>query len=162
MKEKLLGLCLVLVFLIGGISMLEEMKLISIWGSSSTRKENGDKRKKLASKKLKGLSAKNLYINQAWRQDFQKMMKKGQLPSAWLKISRVMYIPTDPATQELSKLLRPPVKIVESGTYRLEVTIISHQSDDYKTKIILQNNLVDSETDDTIWEHNKTYSLFRE
>lgn len=100
-----------------------------------------------------------LKINMTWKQDIKRLIEDAQIPMAWNEINQVMFLPTDPITVELAEKLVAPIRINSSGIYRLDISIISHQSEDEKTQIVLQHNLIDTRNDNTIWELNRTYNL---
>lgn len=146
MKQKILGLSFICLSIIGGLSLfLENENLINLDSKKTT----------ISSQK----TGKNIYINNIWKKDFQRLLTGGELPQAWTMINQIIFIPTDPLTKELSSYLKAPVKINSKGTYRLEITVITHQSEKNKTQILLQHNLIDSENENTVWELNKTYNL---
>lgn len=103
---------------------------------------------------------KDLVINQVWRSDFKKLIKKGLVPKAWTKISQVVFLPTDVLTKELMLYLQAPVKINKNGPYRLEVSIMSHKSEKNEAQLLLQHNIIDTENENTLWEMNRTYPLY--
>lgn len=145
MKNKVLGLALLTIAIIG-ISKL----LIIDKNKTSLYKTKSSKIKK---------NTKNIFINQVWHDDIKRLIKSGEIPNAWSKINQIIFIATDPETKELTKYLKAPVKINKSGEYRLEISVISHQSDLNKTQILLQHNIIQNDNDDTIWEINRTYNL---
>lgn len=148
MKQTALGLFFLAIALLGGMQLYldhiqSEAKQIQIFKLKQSKKLNN----------------KNLIINQTWRKDIERLIKNGEIPVAWGQISQVVFHPTDPLTTELASFLQAPVKINKEGVYRLEVSIITHQSEQNRTQILLQHNIVDIQSEDTIWELNKTYNL---
>lgn len=146
MKNKLLGIALILIAILGTIKLSMDDQLI----------HRKNKHLYRLNKKTK---TKPLFINKVWHADFDRLVESGDIPQAWSKINQIIFIPTDPATKELIKFLRAPVRINKAGKYRLEVTVISHQSDSERTQVILQHNIIQNDNDDTIWEINRTYNL---
>lgn len=149
MQVKILGFFLLLISVLGGLN------LIFVDQQSQSKSS-----KKFNIKSDKNLNNKKLIINKVWRTDFQRLLKSGEIPVAWGKINQVLFIPTDPLTVELAQYLQAPVKINKDGEYRLEVSIMSHQSDSDKTQVLLQHNIIDTQNENTIWELNKTYNLY--
>lgn len=147
MNQNFLGFFLLSVAILGGISLYSKHLDITQLNLNVKNSTHG----KLNKKKLK--------LNQVWKKDIQRLIESSEIPQAWNMINKVIFIPTDPATQKLSKRLIAPVKVNTQGIYRLEVSIISHKSDNDQTQILLQHNLVDSENENTIWELNRTYNL---
>lgn len=149
MQVKILGFFLLLISVLGGLN------LIFVDQQSSNKSPQ-----KLNIKSDKNANNKKLIINKVWRTDFQRLLKSGEIPVAWGKINQVLFIPTDPLTVELAQYLQAPVKINKDGEYRLEVSIMSHQSESDKTQVLLQHNIIDTQNENTIWELNKTYNLY--
>lgn len=149
MQVKILGFFLLLISVLGGLNLIfiDQQKSNT---TSKTIKIKSDKKS----------DNKKLIINKVWRTDFQRLLKSGEIPVAWGKINQVLFIPTDPLTVELAQYLQAPVKINKDGEYRLEVSIMSHQSDSDKTQVLLQHNIIDTKNENTIWELNKTYNLY--
>jgi hypothetical protein len=145
MKQNILGLSFLFISIVGGFAFLSE--------NSNLFKSN------INSKSHNSHKKPNIYINNVWKKDFQRLSASGQLPKAWGLINQIILIPTDPLTKELSMYLKAPVKVNKAGNYRLEVTIITHQSEKNKTQVLLQHNIIEVENENTIWELNRTYNL---
>lgn len=148
MKQNLLGLFFLLIAALGGFQLYVDSSQPSRSISASAE-----------AKSAKGTNNRKLIINKIWRSDIERLIEAGQIPQAWGQISQVVFHPTDPLTTELASVLQAPVLINKDGTYRLEVSIITHQSDQKRTQVLLQHNIVDIHDDNTIWELNKTYNL---
>ncbi len=149
MKIKIVGMFLILISILGGMNLLF---LDDISNSKQIKKS------KIRQNKI--IQKNRLIINELWREDYDRLLKSGKIPIAWVKVNKVIYIPTDSLTAELSAYLKAPLLIVKNGDYRLEVTVISHISENGKTQILLQQNIIDIQNENTVWEMNKTYNLY--
>lgn len=149
MINKVIGALFIFVALVGtGKLVFDEFKVNKPKANLNFKKSSIKNRKQLS-----------LDLNQRWRYDFEKLLKEGQLPNAWLLIKEIRFIPADEALKPLVPLLIAPVKINDKGEYALEITLISHLSEQGDTQIIFQHNIIQIINNDMAWELNRTYPL---
>ncbi len=93
-----------------------------------------------------------------WEQDIEQLKNAGHLPQAWTDIKEVQLIPATANAKTWLKDVSVPIKLKTDGRHKLEILIISWE--DQKSKgVILQYNLVDTESNNMIWELGRTFTL---
>jgi hypothetical protein len=94
----------------------------------------------------------------SWTDDVQLLEKNQKLPKEWKDIKEISVKGDNSPVQEWIQKIKPPITKKATGRYRLEVFII-HWIDGYRYGTVVQYDLVDLVTNNTIWEISRTYKL---
>ncbi len=116
--------------------------------------------KKISNKKQKA-SKTEPKILKPWKEDLLKLDKSNLLPYEWDSIKKVRVILLDENLHSQLKGLRPPIRTKKEGSYILEVSFMSHETESIensgKLGIITQYNLIHIQTGEMIWEHSSLF-----
>lgn len=94
-----------------------------------------------------------------WEHDLRLLKRKQMLPSQWSSISRIRYFSGDPIAKEWLRSTTPAIPTNKNGTFLLEI-LLRYWHDSGQTGAFIQYDLVDTKTNNTIWELNRTF-LFK-
>lgn len=97
-------------------------------------------------------------LQRLWEQDIERLRKAGQLPEAWDDIHEVKYFGGSDQARKWQENLRFPEDLDKEGRHHLEVLLLIWQEDE-RTGAILQYNLVESASNEMIWELGRTFTL---
>lgn len=101
---------------------------------------------------------KNEKIETLWKQDLELLVRTGSLPKQWTQISEIRLFPLSESTKKLVKEIKMPFRQHPEGDYLLEISLDDWQENqDYG--IVVQYNLINKTTGNTIWELGRTIIL---
>ena len=107
----------------------------------------------------KAKSSSTSKLTTLWSKDFNDMKSKG-LPPEFRGVWQIKVFMLDKNLHFLLKDLKSPIQTNKNGVYNLEVTFISHYSEDLrKDMLIIQYNIIDIETDNMILETSRQIVL---
>ncbi len=95
-----------------------------------------------------------------WKEDIQNLAKAQKLPQSWRDIRAVERTApsTDKRASRWTHEVAVPVKVNPNGNYKLDVLFVS-QDESPHLKALMQMNIVDIKSGNTIWELDRTYDL---
>lgn len=91
--------------------------------------------------------------------DLQQLQKKDFLPEAWHSIREIKYRFQSEKIKQAIDIQKLSVSKKNNGQYNLEIEFIE-VPDDKKPKMLMQMNLIEIKSKNTIWELGRTYVLF--
>jgi hypothetical protein len=94
----------------------------------------------------------------SWSEDVQLLEKTQKLPKEWKEIKEISIKGDNSPVQDWIQKIKPPITKKASGRYRLEIFII-HWIEGYRYGTVVQYDLVDLVTNNTVWEISRTYKL---
>ncbi|MCC7403025.1 MAG: hypothetical protein IT288_01385 [Bdellovibrionales bacterium] len=94
-----------------------------------------------------------------WNRDFAALQRANSVPPGWYHLKEIVYLGGDPmAKLWINEGLRSPHPIAESGSYRLDVMVLTFEEDN-QLGAIIQYNLVNLKTSNMEWERGRTFIL---
>lgn len=93
-----------------------------------------------------------------WDQDIESLAKSNRLPKEWLQIEKVDLIASGEESKTWLKQVKPLIPQRAGGKYHLEV-LVDRWSDEKGVGALIQYNLEDKESRETVWELARTFSL---
>ena len=90
------------------------------------------------------------------KSDFQDL-NTTNLNQYFSSISEVKLTPTDEISSVWAYFVKPPVQVTTNGQYKLDLLFISQNDEDLKA--IVQYQIVDQKTGDTVEEFARYYDL---
>jgi len=98
-------------------------------------------------------------LTQLWSKDFDAMKSEG-LPPEFKGVWQIKVFMLDKNLHFLLRDLKAPIETNKNGVFNLEVTFISHYSEELKKDmLIIQYNVIDIETDNMILETSRQIVL---
>lgn len=94
----------------------------------------------------------------SWQEDVKLLEATNKLPKEWQEIGKVALSSDNSPAQHWLENIRPPIQIKKDGQYRLDVFVI-HWIEDTRYGAVVQYNIVDMKTQNTIWELGRTFKL---
>lgn len=108
------------------------------------------------SKKLKVESK----LQKIWEKDIKEMVKEDLFNKEIFSIKKVRLFLLDENLHRHFKKLHAPFKLNNDGKNLLEVSFMSHHSENENTdKLVIQYNLTDKDSRNMFWEHSRTITL---
>lgn len=103
------------------------------------------------------LSPKEKFIR-SWQEDLALLKKSGKIPAGFDHIREIeVRSDNSPARDWLDDLKRK-IPTEPTGTYKLSVMVI-HWIEENRYGAIIQYNLVDTKSGNTVWELSRTFKL---
>lgn len=95
-------------------------------------------------------------LERQWFEDVDLLEESGKLPQPWYDVKEVELIGGTPETRNLLKRIKIPVGVKnQGGTYKLEVLVVVWEEEG-KRGTMIQYNLVDLKSGNTVWELGRT------
>jgi hypothetical protein len=95
-------------------------------------------------------------LERQWAEDVNLLEESGKLPQPWFKVKEIEIIGGTPETRALLKRIKKPVGVKnENGSHKLEVLVVIWEEEG-KRGTMIQYNLVDLKSGNTIWELGRT------
>ena len=103
------------------------------------------------------LSPKDKFIR-SWQDDVALLKKSGKLPDGFNHIREIEIKSDNSPARDWIDDLKRRVPTEPTGTYKLSVMVI-HWIEDTRYGAIVQYNLVDTKSGNTVWELSRTFKL---
>lgn len=94
-----------------------------------------------------------------WSQDVELLTRSSKLPKSWYEVSEIKIIPGSIETKNLLNRFESPLKVTKlDGPNRLEVIVYAWKEGE-KIGVLMQYNIEDIASRNTLWELNRTLIL---
>lgn len=114
--------------------------------------------KTLSKKERKKLSKSKL--QKIWEKDIKEMLEEKLFHKEITSLKKVRVFLLDENLHKHFKSLKTPFKFNKKGRNLLEVSFMSHHSENENTdKLVIQYNLTSKQTGNMFWEHSRTIDL---
>lgn len=97
-------------------------------------------------------------FKRSWYEDVQLLEKSKSLPKEWQSIREISIKADNSPAQDWIAELTAPITVTKDGHYRLDVFII-HWIEKERYGVVIQYNLVELKSQNTIWELGRTLKL---
>ncbi len=96
-----------------------------------------------------------------WKEDIENLIAAGKMPDAYFSIREIEVMKTDtPESAQLLKEAQPRFMTIPQGQNRLRIFLDAWEAQDIRKKgVLVQLQLVDLKSGNTIWELSRTYPL---
>lgn len=99
-------------------------------------------------------------LQSIWLKDINEMKKKNLFDKRINSISKIKVFMLDENLHSFLKDLKAPFKTQKKGLYTLEISFMSHFSEeDQSEKVITQYNLIQNESGNMIWELSRALNI---
>lgn len=100
-------------------------------------------------------------LERQWAEDVELLEDSGKLPQPWFDVKEIELVGGTPETRNWLKRIKIPVTVKNDvGTYKLEVLVVVWEEEG-KRGTMVQYNLVELKSGNTIWELGRTLILSR-
>tara|TARA_B100001248_G_scaffold262674_1_gene260762 strand:+ start:7811 stop:8293 length:483 start_codon:yes stop_codon:yes gene_type:complete len=97
-------------------------------------------------------------VENVWFDDIKKLEKADQLPDSWQQI-RILQLQALSSKSALwLQESKHPIALNHKGKYLLEISV-DHNEEEESLAVIMQYNLVDIASGNTLWEFGRTYII---
>ncbi len=100
-------------------------------------------------------------LGMIWSNDIKSLYEAGRLPPGWTDVREILLTPATETAKEWVKDLEVPIPVKSQGQHKLEILVISWDEGSNFGAIIM-HHLLDANTNNTIWELSRTYTLKQE
>jgi hypothetical protein len=97
-------------------------------------------------------------LNVLWKDDVKLLVKAQKLPKAWGEIRNIHVDTASPIAAKWMKNIEVPIKVRHDGGYRLDI-LIDHWIYQGHLGAMIQYNLVDLKSGNTVWELGRTLTI---
>lgn len=96
-----------------------------------------------------------------WAEDIETLEASGKLPKAWQDVAQIEIIGGTAETKKWLRLIEIPLKTNPAGKHRMDVLIVAWEEEGIRG-VMLQYNIEDQKTKNTVSEFGRTLLLNRE
>lgn len=97
-------------------------------------------------------------LESLWIRDLTTLIGNKSLHEGFFKVKEIKYNPVSESTKAWLKDIEPPLKTKPDGTYKLDV-LLDDWADGKDFGIMIQYQLIDLSSGDTVWELGRTLTL---
>lgn len=100
-------------------------------------------------------------LEQMWSDDIRQLEASSKLPKQWFDIQEIEMIGGTPESKSWLRRIKVPLKVKEGGCCKLEVLLVAWEETGTYGSLV-QYNIVDLKTKNTLWELGRTFILAQE